>query len=358
MRTKAFLQFFTGIVLLFTLMIVTGCPPAPLPSEEPDTTAVEAPEEPEKVVCLTPTVDSENLRATPNGKKVGEVARGDTLVLVQRRGNWCEVNHLVLGDCFIWAQSVGFNRINECDLNWLLNGNKGYASLDSIVAVFGEPSKLTVEGGVLVHASYFAVNKDKSLLLGTTRFKEIILVADLETRAILEVTITLSPFEGDLDQMLAFLGLPKTKSTGSDFERVRFKSRFKGIALMELLRYQGDFTKYGAVQAWKYPQRRWATNVEITTKDVDYNAPGIVVTVGMRNNSNSLAFAGPFIELGVYEDTRVIGNYTLGPGNLRLDPHETSSAMFPVFDLGQEIDPHKLNLTAKLVDMSEVPVSE
>ncbi len=343
-------------MLAAALTLLTGCPPAPPPMPEPDTTALQ-PEEPEEIpVYLTVMVEQENLRASPNGEKVGEASRSEKLELMQRRGNWFEVAHPGLGTVFIWAPSVGAELINELDIQWLIGGDD-YRSMDSLVAMLGEPSSLERQGGDLVEAVYYAQNEDGTLLLGTRRFTSLQLLFDRETKAVLEVLIKLPPYEGDVEGLLQQIGLSHTRPSGSDFERVRFQGKYGGIALLDLERHQGDFTRFSRVHALKFPPGRWRTSIEITTKDADHSGAATTISLGMKNTS-PFEFTGPVVKLGVYEETRIVGNWTLGPGDLRLSPGETSAVRFPLPDLGPDANPREVSFTAELKSMTEVPVTQ
>jgi hypothetical protein len=57
-------------------------------------------------------VESENVRTTPNGQKIGQLLLGDTLQVIKRQGNWLLFQNDFFDSAYIWAPSAGLDYIN------------------------------------------------------------------------------------------------------------------------------------------------------------------------------------------------------------------------------------------------------
>jgi hypothetical protein len=57
-------------------------------------------------------VESENVRLTPNGEKIGQLLMGDSLNIIKRQGNWLYFYNDFFDSSYIWAPSAGIDYIN------------------------------------------------------------------------------------------------------------------------------------------------------------------------------------------------------------------------------------------------------
>ncbi len=61
---------------------------------------------------LAVQVKAENIRREPNGEKLGQLSRGDSITVIRRVGNWVQFNHRKFKNAYIWAPSVGYTYQN------------------------------------------------------------------------------------------------------------------------------------------------------------------------------------------------------------------------------------------------------
>lgn len=57
---------------------------------------------------LTVQVKAENVRREPNGERLGQLSRGDSITVIRRVGNWVQFSHPKFKNAFIWGPSVGY----------------------------------------------------------------------------------------------------------------------------------------------------------------------------------------------------------------------------------------------------------
>jgi len=57
-------------------------------------------------------VEAENARQTPNGEIAGQLLKGDTLYIINRRANWLFTNSEFFDSVYIWAPSAGLEYLN------------------------------------------------------------------------------------------------------------------------------------------------------------------------------------------------------------------------------------------------------
>lgn len=61
---------------------------------------------------LTVKVAAENVRALPNGRKLGRLSRGSALTVIKKVGNWIQFSSKKFPKAYIWAPSVGYTYEN------------------------------------------------------------------------------------------------------------------------------------------------------------------------------------------------------------------------------------------------------
>ena len=99
MKTAKFLMLFA--------LLMTACQPK----------AVKEKPKPITPVFMTSglaviSVESENVRLSPNGKVVGQLLRGDTLQIIKRHANWLYFKNDFFESGYIWGPSAGLDYIN------------------------------------------------------------------------------------------------------------------------------------------------------------------------------------------------------------------------------------------------------
>jgi hypothetical protein len=94
-------------LVIIIIIIAAGCQPKVL--KEKKTPSIPLIQSPKFSVI---TVESENVRMSPNGQKIGQLLKGDTLQVIKRQGNWLLFHNDFFDSAYIWAPSAGFDYIN------------------------------------------------------------------------------------------------------------------------------------------------------------------------------------------------------------------------------------------------------
>ena len=78
----------------------------------------------DKGKILTVQVAEENVRAYPNGRKLGKLRRGSQVTVKKRAGNWILFENRQFPDAYIWAPSVGYAYQNLYSQAFYFNPDK------------------------------------------------------------------------------------------------------------------------------------------------------------------------------------------------------------------------------------------
>lgn len=95
------------ISLCVFVLVIAGCQPKV--GREKTPISVPTIKLPEIAVM---EVESENVRLSPNGEKIGQLLAGDTLQIIKRQGNWLFFQNDFFESAYIWAPSAGIEYIN------------------------------------------------------------------------------------------------------------------------------------------------------------------------------------------------------------------------------------------------------
>ncbi len=341
------------LILFFQLFLLcllfSGCL-APVKKPEEEEIILEP-----KQIMLIINVDKENLRAAPNGVKIGEAIRGESFLLLLRRGNWCEIKHPNHETCWIWAPSVGFPLINPLNLNFFF-GISDSSFTDNFMDRFGQPTEESYYSSRIVIYRYRNMLEGGTTLFGTDRFHEIRLWIHRATLMIICAEIELPPFEGEASSLLTQLGLPnEMNSTLSNFDFVRYDAVFRKIARLDLNRLPGDLTKFQSVIAHRYDPIRWRETVQVREKSARQNESSLEVVLTLVSRDRDLTYVAPIAEISLTEDSRMLGRWEIGPVEAYLAPWDTVKALFnlPV-DTGT-LNLSALDVSAKLTSLTPVP---
>ncbi len=309
-------------------------------------------------MTLTLAVERENVRDAPGGKVIGSARRGETFTLLQRRGDWCRVDRPDTLEGWIWAPSLGLARANPMwPLLWL-GGEGENRSVEEITSLFGPPTAVQPYGAEIYIYRYVNLSgTGGASLFGTRGFRELRLWVDRPGRTAIRLEMDLPPLRGKAEEILGKLGFSAVRSTGSDFERARYEGKLPGIAQLDLLRHKGNFTLFSRVVAEKYPPRRWVRWVKIRKRRAVVDGKSLEVVLTLTGGDPDMTWAAPRAEIGLFEGSRRLGEWELGPADLRLEPGREGDAVFPVPLDASAVDPAKLSVTAKLIGMLPVPRS-
>ncbi len=361
MNTRSFFSFVTVIFVVFSIFHFTGCAPIKPGLEITEKETVEQ----EPLPVYEVIVEKENLRRSANGEKVNEALAGEKFSVLNRRGNWCEVIKSEENQgtdstttFWIWAPSLGFEKCNVISVKRLLGGKGVRNNYDSLKTFLGESTGQRRSPAGITRYIYTNSNEDGTTLFGTKRFSELILHVDDHSMVVLSAEIKLMPFQGAANELLGSLGFAEIKPSGSDFERVEYVRKFSGVDQLTMFRYRGDFKKFSHVVAEKFPTNSWRRNVKITDKKAELENGTLSVIMTLSNSSTGWAYAGPSIDVSIFEGSKSIGNWLLGPGAIRLEPGESREVKFPLPIDPSAIDKTKISLTAELKDVTIVPAKD
>ncbi len=299
---------------------------------------------------VTVSVAEENLRELPKGAKLGVANQGESFPLLEQRGNWCRIEHHSLGELWIWAKSVSRSPLNPMNLNSFLKTSPGEEALADLMGRMGEVSRERNLGGTIRRFIY----SNSENPFGNNKFKEIGLTVDESRSEIIGIDIQLPPFSGDAKGLLDQLGLSKVKSSSSDFERVRYDKRYDGIYRVDLLRKSGDFSKFSHAKAYKFEQERWRRYVKIAKKNAKQMGNSINVILTVENKDSAFEYAGPHANIQLFEGSRSLGKWQLGPADVRLPASDTLSVVYKLPLDASAVDVSKLGLRAELLSMTIV----
>lgn len=339
------------LVLLFLVAWLMGC--AAPRQEPPETPPEPQPIEPVKQFRAV-TVPQENFRAQPQGEVLGQVSMGDSLVFEERRANWCRVVHEELGDGWIWAPSLGYEQVTPLSLRHWMGSPEDPVTEENLRELFGTPAEEEYLAGVAMKMRY--LNPNEFPVYGRQGFERATAWIDMKSRQVVRVRFDMRPYEGDAGRMLAILGLPDKRSTRRDFEHIRYDDSFAGLARLEMRYYQGNFERIGSVTVDRFPPEDWKREVSLVSGSKKAVVrDGVLVLVMEAANGGELAWGAPMIEAGLYEGSRIVGEWTLGPAQLRLAPGERGVLEIPTPVQAAGLDLNRISALAELVDMLPLP---
>ncbi len=304
---------------------------------------------------VTVNVGSENLRATAGGSKVGTTVAGDIYPLVNRRGNWCQIHHQELGDIWIWGQSLGFPSVNSIDVRTWLGGKNAPMSIDQLKDVFGQPTDVKQLSSNAIIYSYNNIQADGSSLFGSKHFRNVDVLIDVATRKVLSVDFEMMPYSGKTSDILVTLGLPKTKSTKTNFERALYKNSFAGLAHLELYFANSDFGKIGRVVAKRYDSDLWQRRLEITERKINNDKEDLALEMSMMNSDPTHAFEAPEVDVELHYQGKLLGKWHLGPGSFRIEPGGIGTLIMPIPQKATGINVKEVSARAEITSMIVAP---
>ncbi|MBS1261345.1 MAG: hypothetical protein MAG453_00666 [Calditrichaeota bacterium] len=349
-RTTTRLLAVPAALAALLLASCAGQKGASVPPPSPDTSAAE-------ITRVTVTVPVENLRATANGGKVGETREGARYPLLERRANWCRIEHDSLGAVWIWAPSLGYRQVDPFSLLLWFGGREPMLA-DSVNAVFGAPVTVESSGGeVLLYRYPNQFENGPGTRFGTDSFTETLLWIDRRSRVVLQLEFELPPFSGTAKELLRAVGLPAARSSGTDFEKARYDNRFPGISRLELLFDDGDFDRIRYLSATRYPTGAWRSALAAGAKKIVLDGHALVLSMEVENTSGEYAFAAPVVSVNVYEDGTPAGEWTLGPAAFRLEPGANDVLEIPLPLAADHVNVNQVAATAEIVDAYAVPPS-
>ncbi len=346
-----FAFFRSAAVLILLSFMVFGCVSTqPVVESVPINPVEETP-----AVMLTVTVDQENLRSSPSGTRVGQAVLGESFELLERRMNWCRYEHPEQGMVWIWAPSVGIAQTSAMNILQILGSRGEFRSEDSLQAWLGTPTSERRVAPNVVEITYDNRVGDGTLYWGNQPFESCTIGVDRITGAALYVDYDLGRKETSPDELLSDLGLQDSRPTESNFDIVQYQRTFPGFHMVEFRRVQGDFTKYSGIHVDKLDPNAWRSQVVITNKHATEDEGMLFVILTLVNNSSQLAFSAPKAHIEIEDNGRSIGEWTVGPLNLRLQPGEEAEARYSIPVDVSSFNLMSVNMSAELVEMFTVP---
>ncbi|MEL6823510.1 MAG: hypothetical protein AAFP70_17260 [Calditrichota bacterium] len=106
--------------MLLLIIAMLGCQPSAVKetTDTPETLTTDA-GKPAMV-----QVRSENVRALPNGKRLGSLRMNSEITVLRRVGNWVQFTNDRFKEAYIWAPSVGYETLNLYGSDFYLDQKK------------------------------------------------------------------------------------------------------------------------------------------------------------------------------------------------------------------------------------------
>ena len=248
------------IVCICVILLTFGCAPPPKVSRVTPTTEPVAVQKATAIVVAS----RENVREYPNGPIIGEVRRGEEVTIITPRGNWfhCGINDSLEG--YIWAPSLGFEKLSFINAQTYFRGsNHDLIPLDSLIQRLGPPSEIIQETVHYRKLLYDNTPKSNEYPFGTREFQRLQL--SVVQGLIAEVVVDLGKLEILQSDLLLLTGFPNERPTQSGFEQVVWHNVFSGLGRVAFDRYQGSFKSFSKVRFIKANPDRW--NQVLSLKD-------------------------------------------------------------------------------------------
>ena len=331
------------LLMLMVFVLLAACAGQQSTLPPPDTST------PELERTVTVQVAVENLRATPNGSKVGETTSGSEHVFVERRGNWVQVKEGVRDDVWIWAPSVGFHKVNPLAVSTWIGGGQPQ-TVDSLTSIVGLPDEVEQLGGELYLYRYLNQHADREgTLFGTSSFNVVELIVDRVSREVLGLEMELPPFSGSAKELLRAVGLPEVRSTKTNFEHALYMNK------LEFTFVAGDFNKIQLLTAQRYASDAFANALISSEKKIVHEGNQLMLSMEVTSTSGEYAFAALDIDVELVEGDRKLGMWTLSNLNVRIEPGERELVYeaLPLSDAG--IDVNRVAARAEIVGAVTVP---
>ena len=302
---------------------------------------------------VTVNVPQENLRSGPNSSKVGETFKGSQFLLKQRRANWCQVSSDSTGDVWIWAPSLGLKSVNVLTLAEWIGTRKQPRSVDQVTDLFGPPTEVLQVASQAVMYRY----QNAGELFGTRQLRDVMVWVDRATRTVVRVEFELPPFEGRRMELLGQMGLPKVKASSTDFTESIYENKFDGIGFLTMTFGNGSFEVIERVNAELYSPNLLENDIVIPEKKVTIEGEYLTLELTMRNQSAKVAYSCPLVELELVEGSKNLGTWTLGPGDVRIEPGTESTFRMPIPLKAASVNVKQVGARAELVEMLAVPAN-
>ena len=119
----------------------------------------------------------ENVREVPNGEIIGKTMRNERFEIKEKRMNWLNIKNADFPSGYIWASSMGFDKIDIYSLStWYDIDVKGFYRLDQYLNLLGSPSE---------KVKYFGQDRLNFYNIGFGFEKEIVMDQDGKSEAII-----------------------------------------------------------------------------------------------------------------------------------------------------------------------------
>ncbi|KPL07107.1 hypothetical protein AMJ86_05815 [bacterium SM23_57] len=278
--------FCLKIVCIFAILLASGCAPPPKVSRPAAT--------PEPVISERATVtvvaSRENVREYPNGPIIGEVRSGEEVSIITPRGNWlhCGINDSLEG--YIWAPSLGFEKLLFINVQTYFQGPKhDLMPLDSLIERLGPPSEIIQESVRYRKLVYDNTPNSNSYPFGTREFQRLEL--SVVQGLIAEVAVDLGKLEILQSDLLLLAGFPNERPTQSGFKGVVWDNAFPGLGRVVFDRYQGSFKSFSGVRFSKARPDRWNQVLSVKDQSCQIGKNNDVNIYVFIENADSMAYS-------------------------------------------------------------------
>ena len=193
----------------------------------------------------------ENVREVPNGEILGKTMKNERFDIVDKRINWVKIKNDDFPVGYIWAPSLGFEKINAYALNtWFDQEVKGFYQLQQYLNLMGNPSEETDFFG-LERMNFFNVGfgREKEIMMDQegksqelTKLKGVGLVL-YENRAVKEIHLDLRKELNSYKEVQALMDVELGTPNEVEATHVSWFNQF-GIPEIQLNRTEFEKDKF------------------------------------------------------------------------------------------------------------------
>ena len=178
---------------------------------------------------------------------------------------------------------------------------------------------------------------------------------DRESREVLRVDFTLSPFEGSAKDLLSAIELPDVRSTKTNFDHALYIKKFNAVSQVEFIFAEGNFNSMVSYSAFRYPATEYQAALTYGEKKIVHETGSLFLSMEVTNNSGKYSFAAPEVFVELVIDDNPLGQWTLGPLDIRIELGERELIYQPLPINADGLDINTIAARAEIINAVTVP---
>jgi hypothetical protein len=303
-------------------------------------------------------VASENVRQYPNGPIIGKIISGVEVTVVAPRGNWMLCNYSDSLEGWIWAPSLGFEQLDFFQIQtYFRSPDYQLIPVVTMTERLGLPSRVVQESPHYQRLVYDNSFRNDHFPYGTRDFKQLELVVVHPGGLIAEVHIDLGKKEAAQSEMLLLLGLANTRPNKSGFQKVVWDNAYPGLGRVVLERFQGSFTSFSWIRAYKINPEAWKDDLSIIDQSCQIGNDNVVNFYLALENNGDMAYSDVQFRTSFYQDDQTLTyQKTIGPIS-DIIPSHASSEIFATENIPRLAGRSDLNYVVDLVSARPLFIS-